>query len=159
MSRSVLFLAAIALLAAPSCTGPQAMPDTAGDPVTVTARVADTFALQPGQRAAIPEDETFVRLDAVTEDSRCPTGVECAWEGEAVVQVTVFYGDGTVHEAELRLPGGEPGRVADERAGRAMAAGYVIHLLEVSPYPDARTTPDRGGATPTATLRLERLHR
>jgi hypothetical protein len=41
--------------------------------------------------------------------------------------------------------------------GRAVAAGYVVHLLEVSPYPEAEGSPS--DELPVATFRLERLYR
>jgi hypothetical protein len=150
-----LLLAACALMGA-GCAPSLPTEETASSPVAVVTEVGETFDLRPGEEASIPEDDTRFRFDGVTEDSRCPIGVTCVWEGEVKVQVTVFYGDGTVHEAELSIPGGEPGPVAPERVGRAVAAGYVVHLLEVAPYPVAEDPPSD---EPVATFRLERLYR
>ncbi len=64
----------------------------------------------------------------VIEDSRCPTGVECVWQGRAVVKLAVG------------LPTGDTSVLLTSQAGDAKLArdtvgGYIIELLEVAPYP------------------------
>ena len=65
---------------------------------------------------------------AVPEDSRCPTGVSCIWEGQVKVKLEVVSG-GKSQPIEFT-------RKASQAGGVTQAAfGYQIDLLEVNPYP------------------------
>jgi hypothetical protein len=68
---------------------------------------------------------TFVR---VLDDSRCPTGVTCFWEGDAIVELRVrtTQGDGDL----LRLHANP--RFEHE----AVIAGVRIRLDRLDPYPE-----------------------
>ena len=41
-------------------------------------------------------EDLWVRLDSITEDSRCPEGIDCIWAGRVVLWITVAdgWGDG-----------------------------------------------------------------
>ena len=46
----------------------------------------DTIDLSYGDCLNDPENQMYICLDSVLNDSRCPTGVECFWEGNALVR-------------------------------------------------------------------------
>lgn len=46
-----------------------------------------TATLAIGKSAAVPDTNITATVDDVTEDSRCPTGTVCIWEGDAAVKV------------------------------------------------------------------------
>ncbi len=71
------------------------------------------------------------------QDSRCPIGVTCIWEGQVVVTLEVARGEERPVEVELIHQVGheiQPARAFD----------HDISLLGVDPYPRDGVTPDRG---------------
>lgn len=59
----------------------------------------ETFSLAPGESAALQSSqEVGFRFDAITAESRCPTGVNCMRAGEVKFQVT--FADGSSREIE-----------------------------------------------------------
>jgi hypothetical protein len=73
-------------------------------------------------------DEVTLTFVEVTEDSRCPTGVQCVWEGNAKVLFNVTSADGT-SQITLNTNGGS------EYPSRASADGYTVNLDKLDPYP------------------------
>ncbi len=65
---------------------------------------------------------TFVR---VTEDSRCPTDVQCAWAGRAVIDI------------QVSPTGGGPGAVQLTLGGTSSATfgDYTVDLRDLDPSP------------------------
>ena len=62
------------------------------------------FSLQIGESATIRGEKLQVRFLEVTEDSRCPTGVVCIWEGRVSCLVEITYRE-SLHQVELTEPG------------------------------------------------------
>lgn len=52
-------------------------------------QLGDNIDIRLGTTIDIPDDSTRVTFTDVTSDSRCPTGAQCVWAGEAVVLFTV----------------------------------------------------------------------
>lgn len=128
--RSLVAVAALgAALAVVGCGESEARPH--GDPAPGgtrggdrTVRAGEEFTLAPGD-AARTADGFAVRFTGVTEDSRCPREVNCAWEGDATVTV------------EITAPGASP--VARELhtnrrfAAATAAGGRTVRLLGLAP--------------------------
>ena len=81
-------------------------------------------------------------------DSRCPVGVACVWEGQAAVILEVRRGGEAGKTVELVL------RAGAEPAARAVA-GLELRLLEVEPYPREGVVPERNQYV--ATLEIKPL--
>ena len=99
------------------------------DPVIVVrAATGDTIRLRLGQTAEVDvgADRVRIAFDGVTEDSRCPHGVDCVWSGDAAASVRLSAPGTAAITADLHTHI-EPRRV--EYAGR------VVLLLDVEPYP------------------------
>ncbi len=91
------------------------------------------FSLQVGeQKMAIGTPDMIVHFTQVTQDSRCPKGVNCIWEGEAIAELVI----GKMGVDTLALTY-QPGR---EKASVGRASGYSFRLLEVNPYPEKGNT-------------------
>lgn len=71
-----------------------------------------------------------ILFDEVTEDSRCPTGVECFWEGRAIVQLIVAEG---TDSTDIQLA--TYNSVNLDSMLIAEYQNYSIELKEVNPYP------------------------
>ena len=123
----------------------QATPQPTGDE-TVLAQLDEPFTLQPGQWATLDAADDFsVQFQAVTEDSRCPARVNCAWSGEALVQIVVRMDgaqDSTGDEVafELTTNPAEDGAVVEYH-------GYTVALIDVQPYPSKNSPVTRSTLT------------
>ncbi|MFC1864286.1 hypothetical protein ACFLYG_00445 [Chloroflexota bacterium] len=96
-----------------------------------TVSLGQEFSLRIGESASIRGEELQVRFLEVTEDSRCPTGVVCIWEGRVSGLLEITYRE-SLHRVELTEPGltsWPPGNSFKE---------YMI-AYHVEPYPQAGT--------------------
>lgn len=98
----------------------------------VAPELDEEFTLAIGQVAVIEGEELAIRFDRVADDSRCPASVNCIWEGNARIVLTVFK------------PGNLPAKVSlNTNAAfptEAEYLGYDITLVRLEPYP-ATTRP------------------
>jgi hypothetical protein len=88
-------------------------------------QLGQPFELKPAQ--AVKIEGLQVTFDGVTEDSRCPTGVQCAWAGDASASFT------------LQTPSGPPAQRTLHTNGRfdqqADIADFIVRLEKLEPYP------------------------
>ncbi|MBS1549971.1 MAG: hypothetical protein JSS94_08940 [Bacteroidetes bacterium] len=49
-----------------------------------------TYDLKEGENKFFPEWETNITFKSVKEDSRCPKGVQCIWEGVGVAEIELM---------------------------------------------------------------------
>ena len=49
-----------------------------------------TLELHAGQTAWLPAQGIFITFEKVTQDSRCPDGAVCVWEGDGAARVSIF---------------------------------------------------------------------
>ena len=89
------------------------------------------FSLHIGESANIRGEELKVKFLEVTEDSRCPTGVVCVWEGRVSFLVEITYHE-SIQSIVLTEPGSTswPSEIAFEE--------YKI-TYHIEPYPQAGT--------------------
>lgn len=88
------------------------------------------FKLKVGQEMKVAEAGIKVGLNYVVEDSRCPTGVNCVWAGNAKVSVKLSKAKGdtsaSATSVELNTYAG---------AKSSTYEGYEIRLVSLDPYP------------------------
>lgn len=87
-------------------------------------------------------------------ESRCPTGAQCPWAGQAIIGVTFEEEGGSPADLQLVIPG-----FVDAGTGDGYqpldTLGFRLTLLELEPYPTVDSpAPD---TTSTAAIRVERL--
>ena len=141
MRRLLALLPAALLLSAAGCgtSGP-----AAGDG-SEAASASQEAAPVPSETAPAPREAALgapLRLDVgeavlvgghtlrfveVTEDSRCPQGVTCVWEGRARVRLAV---DDYSRELTVRYAGMRDGDTAEWSVG-----GLTVVLDALTPYP------------------------
>ncbi len=89
------------------------------------------ISLSEGENKFLKEYDMNITFKGVSEDSRCPEGVNCIWAGVAVAQVEVM-GTAT-RPVILNLASTEnPGRNYHQSAD---FNGYTITLKTIAPYP------------------------
>lgn len=103
-----------------------AMPP-AGAQEAVQAQLDVPFELQFGQEAIIEQDNISVVFTDVTEDSRCPSDVQCIWAGQATIEVSVGVNGEDEGRHELTIGAGES-------KASATVGQYVIRLAGLEPY-------------------------
>lgn len=118
----------VAVLALSACTnagvlGPE--PAVSTDAISGQS-VPSEITLRVGESAR-PTTAT-VTFVGVSDDSRCPTGVSCVWEGDAVVTLRV-----TRDAADETVALHANPRFAQE----ATVAGLRLRLVRLEPYPEA----------------------
>jgi hypothetical protein len=86
------------------------------------------FQLKIDQVAFIKSENIKIIFKNVTEDSRCPSDVECIWEGQVTIVINIFMDNQFIGQFNLTSSGFN-GFVIKE------FDGYSISLLKVDPYP------------------------
>lgn len=95
----------------------------------VSTGLGEPLQLACGQSIRLEEVGIELAFVAVEEDSRCPKGAQCIWEGRAVAAFTLVTEGGTALSFSLELRAGHPeGAVAE-------VGGYRVELCAVEPYP------------------------
>ncbi len=100
------------------------------------------FRLRYEETALIRDAGFAVTFKKLNEDSRCPEGLRCFWEGNASVVVTVGDIDLTLNTT-----------LEPREAG---LAGYAIRLVDVQPHP--RRDVERRPSEYTVTLIVTMPH-
>jgi hypothetical protein len=96
-----------------------------------TVDLGQEFSIHIGESASIRGEELQVKFLEITEDSRCPTGVVCVWEGRVSGLVEITYRE-SIYSIVLTEPGSIswPSEITFEE--------YKI-TYNVEPYPQAGT--------------------
>jgi len=97
-------------------------------PSSPTPAVNEEFTLAPGQTAVVNDAKISLTFESVSEDSRCPSDVQCIWEGDAVVVLKVKTTADEVTR-EVHTQGGET------RARKAPAGDHIVTLVRLDPTP------------------------
>jgi heat shock protein HslJ len=85
----------VLLLVVPGCNG--AIDE-------ITADLGQQVELKPRETAAINGQPIKVKFSEVVNDSRCPEGAACIWQGEITITVEITY-DGNLYTKTLVQPG------------------------------------------------------
>jgi hypothetical protein len=121
-----------------SGTAKQQRSPLAADGSTSNARgeiIDNQFQLAINQTISFAHDHVRLKLLKVTEDSRCPSGVRCAWEGQVTVLIQVMKQDQHIADVSLTLRAGNHEELATNRFDN-----YTIKLVKVSPHPESGNT-------------------
>ena len=102
---------------------------TASDVPEITP--GEPFRLGVSEEVLLPSEDLAVHFSGVTGDSRCPTGVNCFWAGDAAVELRLVQGGEetvvTVHtHGDRKFP------------RQAEAFGCTLHLEKLEPYPSSK---------------------
>lgn len=100
---------------------------------SVFPKLGEEFKLGQDDVAFFKSENILIKFSNVTEDSRCPTGVMCIWQGRVSVDVNVIKDDKDKGDFILTL--GE-----SEKLALQTFDGYYVKLLKVEPYPSFPST-------------------
>lgn len=101
------------------------------------ARAGGGVVIKVGQekRVKVDGDDLRIAFDRVAEDSRCPEGVQCVWQGNARVRLVARNRKGECVEFDLNTSAGP----SEYEFGE-----YTIRLARLSPHPTADSKPKPG---------------
>ena len=101
----------------------------AQDPI-ISPKVSlnEEFTIKAGRQVVIKGEKLSVRFSSVQNESRCPTGVQCVWEGNAAISIEVSKKRKKSAQAILNTNTAiQPNELAYKK--------YRIKLLGLNPYP------------------------
>lgn len=96
-------------------------------------RLGEDIEIRLGTTIEIPDDTTRLRFTDVTSDSRCPTGAQCVWAGEAVALFTV----GSNQQVSLTLG-------ADASKATVIVRDKQFTIVALKPHPKVNETIAKG---------------
>jgi hypothetical protein len=94
-----------------------------------TVALGDSFSLAVGQSASIEGEDLAIKFIDVVADSRCPSGVQCIWQGQVACLVEITY-SGTGQQTVLTYPG------LTQEPSETQFGSYQF-TFSVDPYPEA----------------------
>jgi hypothetical protein len=112
------------------------------------AALGKPVTLAIGQSVMLNDALVTITFTEVSEDSRCPTKVNCVWTGRATVNLRVQANGEPAQNIMLSTIH------SPEKTNVAEAGGYRIEMTDVQPYPetpDNPISPERYRVTLTVT--------
>ena len=102
------------------------------------------FDIAAGQEAQVRGTTLTIRFVGISEDSRCPSDVQCVWAGDAVARLALSATGTAGAEASLHT-------TLDPKV--TSYAGYRISLTGLRPVPRSGTTIPAAGYVATLEVR------
>ena len=128
-SLALAFGVAAAVVTANCATTP---PDPSPPETVQEAPLGQEFTLRPAESVRIAGTPLVLTFDRITEDSRCPTDVNCVWAGNAVVRLATRVAGAPRGPVELHTT------TVDKRG--AAVDGYRVQLVRLAPNRTQSTT-------------------
>jgi hypothetical protein len=105
------------------------IPDTE---TSIKASLGQAFNIKIGQEASISSRQLTLKFLSVLEDSRCPQGTNCIWQGNGKINIELAPRGQKSSVVELNT--------ATSLKSEATYLRYKITLLDLRPYPSAWST-------------------
>jgi len=98
------------------------------------------FQLRVGQEVSVRETNLKIKFISVVEDSRCPAGADCIWQGNAGIRLELKKSD--KEKVSVTLNTNLPPQETQYHE-------YTMRLVKLNPYPQSEKTitPDQYEAT------------
>lgn len=94
----------------------------------IETKLGEPFNLKVNQTAYISSANIVIKLLNVKEDSRCPIGAECIWQGQVILYLSL------INNTDIRNFDITSGSGGKELVSK-IADGYEIKVIKVEPYP------------------------
>lgn len=154
MIKNTCQTTAIALLTTALLTACASSPMThnqAATVVTDSTNHATTVTLALGQNTFIKQQQLNLTFDKVINDSRCASGAQCIWAGNATVAITVMSTTSRPQTLNLSL-----GDLRGELRQTQRFANFAITLDSLTPVPASNPSPSAANL-PTIQLTIKQL--
>lgn len=109
-------------------------------PLTPTAVSSGQLVLSVGEQGQLPGSDLRITFQAVLEDSRCPADVDCAWAGQARIQLLLEQATAEPLTLELAFMTDTTGQVTRQpvdASGELLArvGDVAVTIVSLLPYP------------------------
>jgi hypothetical protein len=111
------------------------LPACGSTPARVEARLGEEFTLAIDQEASLQEAGLSLKFLGVAEDSRCPSKVQCAWSGRAVISLVAQK------EQQKPLDFTLITIHSPDKTDQTIVEGYQITLKAIEPRPELPDQP------------------
>ena len=118
------FISIISLIFITGCIQPDSI---------VNVKLDVPFQLKIGQVGFLKSEQIKIFFLNVTEDSRCPSDVDCIWSGQVTVVVNIFKNFQSLGMLNLTILGSDGLAIKEFDI-------YSIKLIKVEPYPISNQT-------------------
>jgi len=95
----------------------------------VLIKLKEPFTLKVNQIAEMASANVEIKLTNISEDSRCPIGVECIWQGQVSLYLNLVKNNADIGNFILTS------RSGDKELMSKVIDGYDISVVKVEPYP------------------------
>lgn len=110
-----------------TCSSGNQIKDQRFEDRPVNATFDKSFELAFDQTAIIDSDSLSIKFSNVAEDSRCPEGYDCVWQGQAKIAIKISSGNNDLGEINLISLAGH------DSLAHGNFDNYSIELLKVGP--------------------------
>ena len=114
------------LLFGMGCNNSTTTPATEENFQSIYTKITATIEIAYRNEVTIESEGVVIGFDSLLEDSRCPEGATCVWEGNGRVRISFRQNKNKPRYAELNT--GLKPKVA-------FFGQYAVQLVELSPYP------------------------
>ncbi len=94
----------------------------------IVNKFGEIITLKIGESIELNGESLTIAFDKIVDDSRCPNGVDCIWEGQAEVALLM----NKTKEILVIM------RAGQEDLAKDTLNNIVVTLLDVKPYPDVK---------------------
>ena len=130
MYYKITFLS-LALLGLMNCTNQKNINSENNSATEIVSEESGNITFQQGESKILKESGIKITFKSVSQDSRCPEGVQCIWAGVAVADLEL---SGTSKKPML-ISLATQNFPAQKLSKTAVFDGYKIELQNVLPYP------------------------
>lgn len=114
-----------------------------GSVLQAKGRTNEQFKLQVNGQKTVTKDKLKVKFVSVVEDSRCPIDANCAWAGNAKIQLKLKKKNGAWETFELNT---------DIEKREIRFGGYAIKIVGLTPTPRTNIRINRNGYVATFSI-------
>jgi hypothetical protein len=115
--------------------------NTPGNSSDIKASLGQEFDLPIGQTVNINGEGMAIKFVELTNDSRCPKGVQCIWAGEAKCQLSIVYYNNETQNVPVTIELIENGGIDGySRANWVNNNGEYKFSFKLMPYPESGKT-------------------
>jgi len=134
--QTIIFLTISGFMIWAACPGGKQVKDNDAENSPIPAVLDSAFILAHNQAAVLESEDLTVKFLDVAEDSRCPVGVECIWQGQVKIDLELQRQDDNRDTIQLTGLAGEP-----ELAEKAVGDLYIrLGKVEPAPVKDSALT-------------------
>lgn len=112
----------------------------------------NTITLKEGENIFLKDSQMNVTFKKVIEDSRCPVGTQCIWEGVATAEIEVM----SIHSRPMILTLNTMDHATKGYSKSKNFNGQIISLVSLTPVPTSSKGFENNKGNHTIVLKVEK---